>query len=197
MREYNIYQAARGGPCEHWDRDGDSWSYVCGNSTAGGWEEIERGFASTGQLGFPIAMLWNKSRLPSRLNSWTMPPADNRSDWRNTPTLTAWHNQGWYQATYAVTAIDGGAGRLTLTSDDVFPSGGWQGGRTMENCDPDNLDPKAPQCSGPWYVSNVFQELDAPGEYFFDPVERKLYLFYNDTAGGGGGGGGYPPPLFL
>ena len=57
----------------------------------------------------------------------------------------------------------------------------------MENCSPDNLDPKEPLCSGPWYVMNVFEELDAPGEYFFDPVARKLYLFYNASSG-------TPPP---
>ena len=29
-----------------------------------------------------------------------------------------------------------------MTADGTFPSGGWQGGCTMENCDPNNLDPK-------------------------------------------------------
>ncbi len=33
-------------------------SYVCSNNTAGGWEEIERGFATSGQLGFPIALMF-------------------------------------------------------------------------------------------------------------------------------------------
>ena len=94
MGEYNLYAAGRGGPCEHWDRDGDSWSYVCSNSTAGGWEFIERNFASSGQLGFPIAMVYNESLLPS-FAKWTMPPPASRRDWSNTPTLTVWHNQGW------------------------------------------------------------------------------------------------------
>ena len=57
----------------------------------------------------------------------------------------------------------------------------------MENCPPTNTSALAPQCSGPWYVTNVFQELDAPGEYFFDPAARKLYLFYNASSG-------TPPP---
>ena len=96
MREYNIYAAGKGGPCEHWGRVNDEmWSYVCSNSTAGGWEEIERGFASTGQLGFPIAMHWNKTKLPARLSTWTLPSAENSFDWSNTPVLTQWHNQGW------------------------------------------------------------------------------------------------------
>lgn len=187
MQEYNWYQAARGGPCEHWARDGESWSYVCGNSTAGGWEFIEKNFASSGQLGFPVSMVYNKSKLPASFASWTMPTPAARTDWSNTPTLTAWHNQGWFQATYAITGIDTAAGQLTLTADDVFPSGGWQGGRTMESCSAYNTSYEAPLCSGPWYVMNVFQELDYPNEYFFDPTARKLYLFYNDTSG-------TPPP---
>lgn len=37
------------------------------------------------------------------------------------------------------------------------------------------------------YVANVFEELDAPGEYFFDPAAGRLYVFYNATSG-------TPPP---
>jgi hypothetical protein len=37
--------------------------------------------------------------------------------------------------------------------------------------------------SGPWFVANVREELDAPGEYWFDPAARKLYVFYNASAG--------------
>ena len=44
MREYNIYAAGQGGPCDHWEQPEGMWAYVCSNSTAGGWEEIERGF---------------------------------------------------------------------------------------------------------------------------------------------------------
>ena len=40
---------------------------------------------------------------------------------------------------------------------------------------------------GDWYVSNVFEELDAPGEWFFDKAAKKLYVFWNATAG-------TPPP---
>jgi len=185
MREYNIVSLGTGGVCQHWDNSPDEWAYVCSNQTAGGWEEIERGFATSGQLGFPIGLQWNQTLLPS-FSKWTMPPADP-SDWSNTPILTQWHNQGWYQASYAVTNIDQTKGVLNLTADGIWPSGGWQGGRTMENCNPDNLDPSEPLCAGPWYVRNVFEELDNPSEYFFDPINKKLYIYYNATAG-------TPPP---
>ena len=186
MREYNIYATGRGGPCDHWANDGDEWAYVCSNSTAGGWEEIERGLASTGQLGFPVAMIYNQSRLPARLAKWTTPTSDS-FDWTNSPTITVWHNQGWYQATYSITGIDGNAGVLNMSADGIWPAGGWQGGRTMENRDPDNLTVSQPMGSGPWYVSNVREELTVAGEFWFDPTARKLYAFYNASAG-------TPPP---
>ena len=74
-----------------------------------------------------------------------------------------------------------------MSADGVWPAGGWQGGRTMENRNPQNTSVASPMGSGPWYVSNVFEELTAPGEYFFDPAARKLYVFYNASAG-------TPPP---
>lgn len=194
MREYNVYATGSGGPCLHWANDGDEWAYVCSNSTAGGWEFIEGGLATSGQLGFPVAMRYNTSLLPS-FASWTIPPAASPWDWDNAPKLTVWHNQGWFQATYAVTALDTTQGLLNLSADGVYPAGGWQGGRTMENVSPYNLSVASPMGAGQWYIANVFEELDAPGEYFFDPAPGgggggKLYVFYNATPG-------TPPPPTL
>ena len=90
-----------------------------------------------------------------------------------------------YQATYAIVSADAATSTLTLSDDAQWPSGGWQGGRTMECVDPYNL--SSPLGSGPWYVSGVLQELDEPGEYYFDAAARKLFVFYNATAG-------TPPP---
>ena len=94
-------------------------------------------------------------------------------------------SQGWYQATYAITGANASSATLTLTDDGQWPSGGWQGGRTMECVKPLNM--SSPLGSGPWYVAGVFAELDAPGEYFWDAAARKLYVFYNASAG-------TPPP---
>ena len=33
-----------------------------------------------------------------------------------------------------------------------------------------------------WYVENIFEELDAPGEWFYNDKERTLYFFPNGTA---------------
>ena len=32
-----------------------------------------------------------------------------------------------------------------------------------------------------WFVENIFEELDAPGEWFYDETEKKLYLYPNGT----------------
>ena len=48
----------------------------------------------------------------------------------------------------------------------------------------------APPASRPRYVANVFEELDAPNEYFYDPAEGRLYVFFNATSGTA------PPPDF-
>lgn len=191
MQPYNAYSAATGSLCDHWEQPAGMYAYVCSNGTAGGWEEIERGFATSGQLGFPIGVALNNSQLPQSVTSWSAPalPAGG-AGWQqsNAPILTQWHNQGWFQASYAVTGITQGDHTfLNMTADGTFPAGGWQGGRTMENCSPNNLDPSQPLCTGPWYIRNVRAELDAPGEYYYDPEAQMLYLFYNATAG-------TPPP---
>ena len=60
------------------------------------------------------------------------------------------HNQGWFQATYAVTAMDPTRGWLNLSADGVYPAGGWQGGRTMQNVEPHNTSVDCPLGSGTW-----------------------------------------------
>ena len=32
-----------------------------------------------------------------------------------------------------------------------------------------------------WFIDNIFEELDAPGEWFYDETEQKLYLYPNGT----------------
>lgn len=45
-----------------------------------------------------------------------------------------------------------------------FSKGGFQGARGNNNGDN-------------FYIENVFEELDAPGEFYFDAVKKMLYLW--------------------
>jgi hypothetical protein len=49
---------------------------------------------------------------------------------------------------------------------------------------------------GDWFIENVMEELDSPGEYFYDEGTSQLYLFHNATGGEGeaAAGGVSPPP---
>ena len=50
----------------------------------------------------------------------------------------------------------------------LFTGGGNQGGEGNDK-------------AGEWYIENVFEELDAENEYFFDRATSKLYLWFNGT----------------
>ena len=45
-----------------------------------------------------------------------------------------------------------------------FAKGGFQGARGNDKGDN-------------FYIENVFEELDAPGEFYYDPMGKKLYLW--------------------
>ena len=44
--------------------------------------------------------------------------------------------------------------------------------------------------AGNWYIENVFEELDAPGEFYFNATARRLFYFHNASVG-------TPPPTTL
>lgn len=54
------------------------------------------------------------------------------------------------------------------TNNFTFGYGGFQGARG-ENT------------GGDFFVENVMEELDNPGEFFFDQKTSQLYLFFNGT----------------
>ena len=61
----------------------------------------------------------------------------------------------------------------------TWSKGGFQGGRGWQvNGSTGALDPVPP-----FYIENVFEELDIPGEWFFDEEKGRLYLFWNATSG--------------
>ena len=82
--------------------------------------------------------------------------------WKNPKTgvVHAFHCQHWGNWQFAIDGRDEDKRTITWTY------GGFQEARGCEN-------------GTEWYVENIFEELDAPGEWFYDAVEKKLYLFPN------------------
>lgn len=86
--------------------------------------------------------------------------------WQNPSTgvVQAFHCRHWGGWQFAVD------GRNEVTNTITWSYGGFQEAR---GC----LTGKE------WYVENIFEELDAPGEWFYNETEQRLYLFPNDTEG--------------
>ena len=86
--------------------------------------------------------------------------------------VQTWRPGHWASWMYTVGAatFDAASG----VTDFQFDAGGFQGSRG-EDAGEDT------------YIENVFEELDAPSEWFFNTTTRKLYLFWNASAG-------TPPP---
>ena len=81
--------------------------------------------------------------------------------------IHAWHGGHWFTHAYVVGGYDAD-GNIT------FSGGGFQGGEGEDE-------------SAEFYVENVVEELDAPGEWFFDAAAGQLTLWWNATDG-------VPPP---
>mmetsp|Transcript_29880 Transcript_29880/g.95178 ORF Transcript_29880/g.95178 Transcript_29880/m.95178 type:complete len:466 (-) Transcript_29880:243-1640(-) len=54
----------------------------------------------------------------------------------------------------------------------TFGRGGFQGARGAT-------------AGGDWFVENLFEELDAPGEFYFEPAAGRLYVFHNGSGAPG------------
>lgn len=93
----------------------------------------------------------------------------------------AWRAQGWYVNGFEIASVDQQHGVINWTGSDGLPQGGWQGGRGWQLNGTDGSITPNPN----FYVENIFEELDAPGEWFVDVEAQKLYLYYNGTG---------PPP---
>jgi len=196
MAPYNMYSTGKGGACGHWrgDLDGNG-NYYCGtpNATGGGWVMCDKLMSTTGFLGIPVGLIYNQSMLP-HFSNWRLPPLADKRNWKLAPTLTAWQGSpggggGWFNNRFWMTAHDPSTGFINLSADGVWPAGGWQGGRTWHTVEP-MCGTTGPLISGNWHVNGVFEELDAPGEYYADLLTQTLYYFHNASAG-------TPPPRDL
>ena len=76
--------------------------------------------------------------------------------------LNVWRPARWANWMFEVQKYDPVANNFT------FGRGGFQGARGANT-------------GGDFFVENVFEELDNPGEFFFNESTKLLYLFYNGT----------------
>jgi len=185
---YNHFSTGSGGPCAHWKGKGSEWNYYCGNSSDGGWVEVDAYMESEGLLLFPLAMTYNSTFVPN-LDAWRLPPLADAGGWElegNGPVLTVWQGAPggggeWYNNRFAIISHDPATRTLNLSADGVWPAGGWQGGRTWHTLDAPSNGNKGPLIGGSWHVNGIFAELDWPGEYYFNTSTRQLFMFFNTS----------------
>ena len=209
MSDYNSFGTGQGGVCATvW---GNEPSYWCSNVSAGGWAEVDRAAALAGRLNIPVGMVLqnddnrgpstrgggNADDLASRVQNW------KHHEHARGAIVHVAHTQGWAWHMFNISSITAGNNRKNAdhgggdgssrsssknetTTVIHFDAGGWQGGRNWQ-CknaqgrlsDCDGADKKL--TGGNWYVEGVLEELDAPGEFYFDD-ETKLLYFYPPSA---------------
>ncbi|CAB9498027.1 expressed unknown protein [Seminavis robusta] len=189
MDGYNMYASGHGGVCaDQWGPEADS--YWCSNYSQGGWAEVDREAAMTGQLQLPVGLTWNTTtehgQHLSRLNQ------------AKGGIVFAWHSQSWAMHMFQISSSSNSnaSEEGTINQFQFEKGGGKQGGRNWCRCDqctyagrwcgqhqdpPDNTDTRL--IGGSWIVENVLLELDQPGEFWYNATSHELYVYPNTTEG--------------
>ncbi|RMD84775.1 MAG: PDZ domain-containing protein [Lentisphaerae bacterium] len=94
--------------------------------------------------------------------------AGRRNQWRNPQTgiVHAFHSHNWGNFQFQIDHIDWD--RHTI----IFKRGGWQAQRRNLGVGQSNR--RKP--GSPFYIENIFEELDAPCEWFLDTAQAMLYF---------------------
>eukprot|EP00934_Nitzschia_sp_Nitz4_P006339 Nitzschia sp. Nitz4//scaffold304_size22322//19029//21871//NITZ4_008574-RA/size22322-snap-gene-0.3-mRNA-1//-1//CDS//3329547079//6329//frame0 len=175
---YNLYASGKGGVCSDiWGVEADS--YWCSNASEGGWSEVDRECAISGQMQLPIGLTYNTSA--SQLFMLRYASLEGS-------ILHAWHSQSWAMHMFEISHHSPRTGVVSFAK-----GGGKQGGRNWCRCDqctyagqwcgqhqsPSWKDTRL--IGGSWMIENVLEQLDQPGEYYFDQNSHLLYVIPNAT----------------
>ena len=131
---------------------------------AGGRRQVRARFpnAADGELPLRGADAWPHRELqfdPAALGgrTWDRP---------GEAVLHCFTRHRWGNLQWRVAALDAASGRLTLAA------GGWQMGTTFQRADGGGVG-----AGSRFFVENVFEELDSPGEWYFDREAGLLYFW--------------------
>lgn len=108
----------------------------------------------------PLGVVLDPATFSNR--TWTLPTAGSGVE----AVLHTYHCGHWGSDSYKIDGAGSSVSPSNLTLS--FSEGGWQEAR---GCD----------SGAEWYVENVLEELDSPGEWFYDPSERMLFVYANTT----------------
>ena len=163
-------------PCGAWSdvRDGvwTSSSYWCSDKASGGWANMDVGNGYYNGPILPVGMVYDASddkgpKSQARFDKY----ADAKG-----AIVVAWRAQGWFNNMYEVESHDKAMHTLR------WSKGGFQGGRGWQlNGTDGSIDP-----TPPFFIENVFEELDMPGEWFYNRSTRLLFFMPNATTPGEG-----------
>ena len=151
--EYSTYTMGYGGWCKIYEPPNSYW---CSSHRAGGGAHA------------PV-----KPRGVTPPTTAVSPPGGNATAGLHLPYRTlegaiiqAWHDDRWANWMWEVAGYDDATRQFT------FGRGGFQESRGSGSGN-----------GGGWLIENVFEELDSPGEYFFNRTEQRLYYYHNSTNG--------------
>jgi hypothetical protein len=90
---------------------------------------------------------------------------DRKDKWRNPQTgiVHCFHSRNWGNMQYRIKGVDFGKRSI------IFGEGGWQCQRRIGPG-------KGRGSSSPYYIENIFEELDVPHEWFLDTEKNLLYF---------------------
>jgi len=99
-------------------------------------------------------MAWRPGQLDNKKGKWRRP---------QTGILHCFHSKNWGNMQYRIKGIDWDKRHIFLGA------GGWQ-------CQRRTGPGKGRGSASPYYIENIFEELDAPHEWFHDPENGLLYF---------------------